>query len=89
MPNVDQEVIMGQSDSSGRPTIVAFTYATLIPLLKHLKLQSLTDFRDQYNGSHLLPEQILSRIRPALKMIMTDLLAQDGVTGYNAEANII
>ena len=48
---------------------------------KDLKLQALTD-------SSVRPDQILSRIRPALKMAMTDLLIQDGVTGYNAEANI-
>ena len=77
---------MGQSDLSGRPTIVAFTDSSLISLLENLKLQSLTDFRDQCNGPHLLPEQILFRIRPAPKMAMNDLLIQDGVTGYNAEA---
>ena len=30
LPNADQEVSMGQSDTSGRPTIVVFTDALLI-----------------------------------------------------------
>ena len=79
---------MGQLDSSGRPTIVTFTDASIISMLEDSKLQSLTDFRDQCNGSSVCPDQVLSRIRPALKITMTDLLIQDGVTGYNAEQNI-
>ena len=42
----------------------------------------------QYNGSSVRPDQIMSRIRPPLKMTMTDLLAQEGVSGYNANQNL-
>ena len=87
IPNIDQDVSVGQLDSSGRPTIVTFTDASNIPMLEDLKLQVLTDFRDHCNGSSVPPDQILSRIRPALKMTMTDLLIQDGVTGYTADQN--
>ena len=43
MPNVEQEVITGQSDSSSRLTMIAFNDASIIPMLGDLKLQSLTD----------------------------------------------
>ena len=79
---------MGQFDFSGRSQIVTFTDPSIIPMLEDLKVQALTDFRDQCNGLSIRSGQILSRMRPAQKMTMTDLLIHDGVTGYNAEANI-
>ena len=54
-------------------TVVTLSDASINPLLENLKLQSLTDFRDQRNGSPVRLGQILSRIRLALKMTMTDL----------------
>ena len=88
LPTVDQDVSVGQLDSSGRPTIVTFNDASIIPIMEDLKLQALTDFRDHCNGSSVRPDQILSQIRPALEMTMTDLLIQDGVTDFTAEQNI-
>ena len=83
----DLEPILSQTDPSGRSTVVTFTDATTIPMLDDLKLQSITNFSDQCNGSSVRPDQILTRIRPPLKITMTDLLLVDGVPGYTADQN--
>ena len=57
-------------------------------MLDDLRLQSLTNFRDQCNGSSVRPDQILTRIRPPEKLTMSDLLKQNGVPGFSAEQKI-
>ena len=79
---------MEEFEYSGRQTIVTLADASIIPMLDDLKLQSVTDFRNQCNGSSIRADQILFRIRSPLKMTMTDLLAQEGVSGYNANQNL-